>query len=216
MEILLDSINLKEIEKLQTLNLIDGITTNPSLFSSISNRADFCSIIKEICSLVGKKYVSVQVISSEYNDMMKEAEDILSLNDNIIIKLPATKNGILACRELSNSNIKVNMTLCFSITQALLIAKAGAYYISPFIGQLEDNGENGLRLILDIVTLFKNYDFKTKILAASIRSKNHIAKVSIYGAHAITAKASVIESLAEHHLTTKKIEELQRNFPSFK
>ena len=180
MEIFLDTSDINEIKSLNKANLVDGITTNPSLLSK-SGR-DFKNVLKDICKEVSGP-VSAEVTATDLPGMLKEAEILKKIAKNIIIKVPLTWNGLQACEILSKKKIKVNVTLCFSPTQALLAAKAGATYISPFIGRLDDIGENGVELIQEIKSICKNYkNMNTKILAASIRSVEHVIKVAKIGA----------------------------------
>jgi transaldolase len=204
MEIFLDSSDIKEIRQLNKSNLINGITTNPSLLASA--KTDFKILLKEICKEI-KGPVSAEVTASNFNDMLKEAEIFKKIAKNIVIKIPLTQDGLQACHALSKKKIKTNVTLCFSPSQALLAAKAGATYISPFVGRLDDIGENGIELISDIRKIFNNYkNLKTKILAASLRTVDHVNKVAVIGADVATIPAKIFKELYKHHLTDKGIE----------
>lgn len=198
MKIFLDSVDLTEIKKLNDYGIIDGITTNPTLMSSVS--MDFTEVISKITAIV-KGDISIEVASNDYASMIVEGNKILEINDNLVIKLPLTWDGIKACNYFAKQNIKVNMTLCFSLNQALLAAKAGATYVSPFVGRLEDIGKDGIGLIADIRTTYNNYGIKTEILAASIRNLKHIEQVALCGADVVTVPAKVLSEMIGHHLT---------------
>ena len=200
MEIFLDSVDFNEITKYQSYGIIDGITTNPSLMASAD--ADFHEVVSKICSLVNGD-VSIEVPSNDYENMIKEGEKILKIAQNIVIKLPVTWNGIRACKYFTDNGHKTNMTLCFSANQALLAAKAGATYISPFIGRLDDIGSDGMQLITDIRDIYDNYEFETKILAASIRTSEHVSEAAICGADVATIPGKLLSQLINHDLTDK-------------
>jgi len=204
MEIFLDSSDIKEIRGLNKANLVDGITTNPSLLASA--KTDFKILLKEICSEI-KGPVSAEVTSPDLPSMLKEAEVLRKIAKNIVIKVPLTWNGLQACSILSEKKVKVNVTLCFSVSQALLAAKAGATYVSPFIGRLDDIGENGVQLIEDIKKVFNNYkNIKTKILSASIRSVEHFNSVAAIGSDVATVPVKIFKELHKHHLTDKGVD----------
>ena len=198
MKIFLDSVDLTEIKKLNDYGIIDGITTNPTLMSSVS--MDFTEVISKITAIV-KGDISIEVASNDYASMIVEGNKILEINDNLVIKLPLTWDGIKACNYFARQNIKVNMTLCFSLNQALLAAKSGATYVSPFVGRLEDIGKDGIGLIADIRTAYNHYGIKTEILAASIRTLKHIEQVALCGADVVTVPAKVLSEMIGHHLT---------------
>ncbi len=201
MKIFLDSCNIGEIERLFTYGVVDGITTNPSLIAK--EGGNFESTLKAICSII-KTSVSVEVIATEYNAMLIEADKYIKIGPQITIKLPMTWDGIMACKKLSSNGIKTNMTLCFTPLQALLAAKAGATYVSPFIGRLDDVNENGISLIADIKQIFSNYDnLSTQILAASIRSEQHIIEAAKLGADLVTISGALLEKMVLHPLTDK-------------
>lgn len=203
MKIFLDTANLDEIREAAGLGLIDGVTTNPSLVAK-ENRS-FHEILKEVCKLV-KGSVSAEVVSLDYAEMIKEAQPLAAIAENITIKLPLTPDGLKACKTLSAEGKKVNVTLCFSAAQALLAAKAGATYISPFVGRLDDISENGMNLIRDIVQIYKNYGFKTQVLAASIRHPMHVVESALAGADVATMPFKIFQMLYKHPLTDQGIE----------
>jgi len=198
MELFLDSTDIDEIKKYTSYGIVDGITTNPTLF--VTAKKDFYEVTKEICSLVSGD-VSIEVASNDYENMIIEGKKITAIAKNVALKLPVTWDGIRACRYFSDNGTKVNMTLCFSTNQALLAAKAGAAYISPFIGRLEDQGEDGIALIADIRDIYDNYKIKTKILAASIRTPEHVSDAAICGADVATIPTKVFSLLLDHPLT---------------
>nr|WP_312970089.1 fructose-6-phosphate aldolase [Brucella intermedia] len=203
MKFFVDTADVKEIRELNDLGLVDGVTTNPSLI--LKSGRDIIEVTKEICNIV-KGPVSAEVAATEYEQMMKEAAVISKIADNICIKLPVTLDGLKACKALSFEGHKVNMTLCFSANQALLAAKAGATFISPFIGRLDDTGINGMELIAEIRTIYDNYDFRTEILAASVRTVNHVKEAALIGADVVTAPPATLKALVKHPLTDKGLE----------
>ena len=203
MKFFVDSANIKEITKLKNLGLADGVTTNPSLILKAGR--NFQSIAKDICELI-EGPVSLEVSSSSIDQMRAEAEKLRVISENVVVKLPMTWNGLKVCRDLANSGIKVNMTLCFTANQAILAAKAGAEFVSPFVGRLDDTKIDGVGLIKEIRTIYDNYSFRTKILAASIRSLEHIKNCAIAGAEAVTAPPAILRELVSHSLTDKGLE----------
>ncbi|HVW93273.1 MAG TPA: fructose-6-phosphate aldolase [Devosia sp.] len=198
MKFFADTAEVKDIRELYDLGLLDGITTNPSLIAK-SGR-DFKEVIKEICGIVPGP-VSAEVAATTYDQMIAEANVLRKIADNVVIKLPLTLDGLKGCKTLTGEGTKVNVTLCFSANQALLAAKAGATYISPFIGRLDDINIDGMELIRDIRQIYDNYAFTTEILAASIRSPNHVTQAALAGADVATIPPAVIKKLAEHPLT---------------
>ncbi len=198
MKIFLDSVDFGEISRFTDYGVIDGITTNPTLMSFVS--MDFVEIITKISAEI-KGDISIEVASNNYDGMIVEGNRILEINKDLVIKLPLTWDGIKACGYFAGKNIKVNMTLCFSLSQALLAAKAGAFYVSPFVGRLDDIGKDGIGLVSDIRSAYDNYGIKTEILAASIRTLEHVEQVAICGADAITMPASILSQMINHHLT---------------
>lgn len=205
MKIFLDSADINEIQEINQLGIIDGLTTNPSLLSKTKD--DFRSTITKICKIIYTD-VSIEVVASDFNNMVIQGNKILEIADNIVIKLPITWDGIKACQYFSAKGQKVNMTLCFSANQALIAAKAGAAYISPFIGRLDDINQYGINLINDIRKIFNNYkdQLHTKILAASIRSPQHVYQCAMIGADVATMPGKVIKQLLAHPLTTSGLE----------
>ena len=203
MKFFVDSANIEEIAELKNLGLADGVTTNPSLILKAGR--NFQSIAKDICELI-EGPVSLEVSSSSIDQMRAEAEKLRVISKNVVVKLPMTWNGLKVCRDLANSGIKVNMTLCFTANQAILAAKAGAEFVSPFLGRLDDTKIDGVGLIKEIRTIYDNYSFKTKILAASIRSLEHIKNCAIAGAEAVTAPPAILRELVSHPLTDKGLE----------
>ena len=198
MKFFCDTADTAEIRELAATGLLDGVTTNPSLVKK-SGR-DFLEVVKEIAGLV-KGPVSAEVVATEHKAMMKEAERLRKIADNIAIKVPLTPDGLKSCKALSGDGAVVNVTLCFSANQALLAAKAGASFISPFVGRLDDIGESGIELISDIRMIYDNYDFATEILVASVRSPIHILESAKIGADVVTAPPAVIWQLFKHPLT---------------
>ena len=211
MKFFADTAEIKDIKELHDLGLLDGITTNPSLIAK-SGR-DFKEVIKEICSIVPGP-VSAEVASTTFDQMMAEAAVLRKIADNVVIKLPLTLDGLKACKTLTGEGTKVNVTLCFSPNQALLAAKAGATYISPFIGRLDDINIEGMDLIRDIRTIYDNYAYATEILAASIRTPNHVTQAALAGADVATIPPAVIKKLADHPLTKSGLEQFVKDWAS--
>ncbi len=204
MKFFIDSAEISEIKELSSYGLLDGVTTNPSLIAN-SGR-NFIEVITEICQLISGP-VSAEVAANNYQDMILEGEKLAKIAKNVCIKLPLTMDGLKACRHFSNHNIKTNLTLCFSAPQAILAAKAGATFVSPFVGRLDDIGQDGMSLIEEICQIYKNYpDFKTEVLVASIRNPIHISLAAKIGADVATIPAKVLKQLAFHPLTEKGLE----------
>lgn len=199
MKFFIDTANLEEIQEANDLGVLDGVTTNPSLCAKIGVR-DFEGHIKKICDIV-EGDVSAEVVSTTYNEMMEEGRKIAKIADNVVVKIPLIKDGIKAIKTFSNEGIKTNCTLCFSPTQALIAAKAGATYISPFMGRLDDISSDGMRLIEDIVQIYVNYGFETQVLAASIRHPMHVVECAKAGADVGTMPLNVIMGMLNHPLT---------------
>mgnify|MGYP005647386215 FL=1 len=200
MKFFLDTANISEIKELIPSGLVDGVTTNPSLIAKNGN--DMAETIKKICSLVSGP-VSAEVTATDYNTMLEEGLYLSSLAKNVAVKVPLTPAGLQTCKSLREKNIMVNVTLCFSAAQALLAAKVGATFISPFVGRLDDIGEKGMDLISDIVIMYENYGFDTEVLVASVRATQHLIDASVIGAHVATLPPKVIHELYKHPLTDK-------------
>lgn len=203
MKFFVDTADTAEIKELEATGLLDGVTTNPSLIAK-SGR-DFKEVIAEICSIT-KGDVSAEVAATDFEGMIKEAHVLRAIADNVVIKLPLTLDGLKACKQLTEEGTKTNVTLCFSANQALLAAKAGATYISPFIGRLDDINIDGLELIREIRVIYDNYDFDTEILAASIRTANHVKDCAIIGADVATVPPATLKGLVKHPLTDKGLD----------
>ncbi|KAF0282151.1 fructose-6-phosphate aldolase [Spiribacter roseus] len=211
MQFFVDTAQADDIRELNGYGLLDGVTTNPSLIAK-SGR-DFRTVVGEICEIVDGP-VSAEVAALEYEGMLREARTLAEIADNVVVKLPLTLNGLKACRRLSGDGIATNVTLCFSANQALLAAKAGATYVSPFIGRLDDINIDGMALISDIRAIYDNYDFPAKILAASIRHANHVKTAALAGADVATIPPGVIRGLANHVLTDKGLEQFLSDWAS--
>jgi transaldolase len=201
MKFFVDTADIKEIKELAATGLLDGVTTNPTLIAK-SGR-DFFDVIKETCSVV-KGPVSAEVTATDAEGMIKEGEKLAKIAKNVAIKVPLTWDGLKACKYFTDKGTMVNVTLCFSASQALLAAKAGATFVSPFVGRLDDIGEDGMALIADICTIYKQYDnLKTQVLVASVRNPEHIVKAAKLGAHVATIPPAVMKQLIHHPLTDK-------------
>ena len=201
MEFFVDTADIKEIKRINDMGILDGVTTNPSLV--LKANKNFKKLIKEICKIVPGP-ISAEVTATKFDEMYKEGIKLSKIAKNVVVKVPLTPDGIRTCKKLSKKKIGVNVTLCFSVNQALLAAKAGAKYVSPFIGRLDDIGKNGINLISDIKKVYSNYkNLNTKILAASIRSTKHITQVAMAGADVATVPPKLIEEMFNHPLTTK-------------
>jgi transaldolase len=203
MHIFADTADIKILTELNETGLIDGVTTNPSIIAK-SGR-NILEVIKEICDLIDGP-ISAEVTANDVAGMLKEADKLAKIAENVVIKVPLTVDGLKATKTLSEQGLKTNVTLCFSVTQALMAAKAGATFVSPFIGRLDDQGADGLALIHDIRTVYDNYGYDTEILAASIRSTAHVAQVALAGADCCTLPPSIFYDLYKHPLTDKGLE----------
>jgi len=203
MKFFVDSADIEQIRNLNQLGLLDGVTTNPSLI--LKSKRNLVEVISEICAEIAGP-VSAEVVASDYEGMMYEANKLLQIAPNICIKLPLTYEGLKACKTLSLKDAKTNMTLCFSANQALLAAKACATFVSPFIGRLDDVQQSGLNLISEIRTIFDNYNYPTQILAASVRSVEHVKECALRGADVATIPPAIIVNLIKHPLTSKGLE----------
>jgi transaldolase len=201
MKFFVDSADIEEIRELADTGLVDGVTTNPSLVAK-SGR-DFLQVIRDICKVVDGP-VSAEVAATDFDGMVREGRKLADLAKNVTVKVPLTMPGLKACRTLTQAGIMVNVTLCFSAAQALLAAKAGASFISPFVGRVDDVGNDGMALIADIVQIYRNYDnLKTEVLVASVRHPMHVVEAAKLGAHVATVPPAVLRSLANHPLTDK-------------
>lgn len=209
MKFFADTAEVKEIQELNDLGLLDGVTTNPSLIAKSGRQ--FKDVIAEICSIV-EGPVSAEVVSLDFDGMMREAGDLRKIAKNVTIKVPLTLDGLKACKALSSDGCMVNVTLCFSANQALLAAKAGATFISPFVGRLDDIHLDGTELIAEIRQIYDNYAFDTEILAASVRNALHVKQVALIGADVATCPPAVIKSLVKHPLTDKGIEQFMADW----
>ncbi|MFN3641675.1 MAG: fructose-6-phosphate aldolase [Gemmobacter sp.] len=203
MKFFVDTADVAAIRELADLGMVDGVTTNPSLI--LKSGRDIIEVTREICGITSGP-VSAEVVATEAEAMIAEGRRLAAIAPNIAVKLPLTWDGLKACKALTGEGSMVNVTLCFSVNQALVAAKAGATFVSPFIGRLDDINIDGMELIDDIRTVYDNYDFKTQILAASIRSVNHVAEAARIGADVITAPPAIIKALAAHPLTDRGLE----------
>jgi transaldolase len=198
MKFFIDTANVEEIRKTNDLGLLDGVTTNPTLVSK--EKREFKGLIKEICSIVDGP-VNAEVVSTDAEGMIKEAKDLVKLADNIVVKIPLIEEGLKAVKILAAEDIKTNVTLCFSPTQALMAAKAGAAYVSPFVGRLDDISSTGMDLVEQIIAIYDNYGFDTEIIVASIRNPTHVVDAALMGADIATIPFKVIQQLIKHPLT---------------
>ncbi|MDC3154825.1 fructose-6-phosphate aldolase [Pelagibacteraceae bacterium] len=214
MEFFLDTAEVKVIKKLSETGLVDGITTNPSLIAKSGK--DFLKTLKEISKII-KGPISAEVTALDLKGMVQEAKKLSQISKNIVIKLPLTEEGLKTCKFLSKKKIKTNVTLCFSAAQALLAAKCGATYISPFVGRLDDIGENGMSLIQDIKSIYMNYsNLKTKILVASVRTTEHVIQSAIIGADVVTLPPATLKELSKHPLTDKGLDAFLKDWKKTK
>jgi transaldolase len=198
MKFFLDTANVKEIQEAASLGLLDGVTTNPSLVAKEGR--SFREMLIEICNIVDGP-ISAEVVSLEANAMVKEGKELAKIHKNIVVKVPLIAEGLKATKRMAAEGIKVNVTLCFSPTQALLAAKAGAWCVSPFIGRLDDISSNGMELIRQILTIYRNYDFKTQVLVASVRHPQHVVEAALAGGHICTMPFSIFQQMVKHPLT---------------
>ena len=209
MKIFLDTANLDELRKAADWGVVDGVTTNPSLIAKEGRPIQ--EQIAAICEIVDGD-VSAEVVATESEQMVKEGRELAKIHENVVVKVPLTRDGIRACSILSKEEIRTNVTLCFSAAQALLAAKAGAYIVSPFVGRLDDIGQNGMDLIHQIVQIYDNYGFDTQILAASLRMPNHVIESSLAGAHIGTMPFKVLDQCFNHPLTEKGLEQFLKDW----
>src|ERR1700752_2279827 len=209
MKLFIDSGNLKEIEALVPLGIIDGITTNPSLLAK--EPGDYKQILKKICQIV-KGPTSAEVAATDADGMIREGRELAAIDEHIVVKVPFTKEGVKACKALSSEGKRVNVTLIFSAAQAWLAAKVGAAYLSPFVGRLDDIGTTGMNLIREIVDIFDNFEFSTEVLVASVRHPIHIVEAARMGADVVTVPAAVIEQCFKHPLTNIGLEKFLKDW----
>lgn len=209
MRFFVDTADIAAIRELHELGMVDGVTTNPSLI--LKSGRDIAEVTREICEMV-QGPVSAEVVASDAEGMIREGKHLAQIAPNVTVKVPLTWDGLRACKALTDDGHMVNVTLCFTSAQAILAAKAGATFISPFIGRLDDIGLDGMELIADIRTIYDNYGFETNVLAASIRSVNHIIECARIGADVITAPPAVIKAMANHVLTDKGLEQFNADW----
>jgi transaldolase len=209
MKLFIDSGNIKDIETLAAIGIIDGVTTNPTLLAK--EPGDYRANLKKICQIV-QGPVSGEVTATDFAGMMQQGREIAKIDDHMVVKVPLTRDGIRACKALSGDGLRVNVTLCFSAAQALLAAKAGATYISPFVGRLDDIATNGMELIRVIVDIYNNYDFATQVLVASCRHPIHVVESARMGAHVATCPPAVIDQLFNHPLTNIGLEKFLKDW----
>ena len=209
MKLFVDTGNLKEIEALAAIGILDGVTTNPSLLAKESG--DYRQILKQICQIV-KGPVSAEVVATDTAGMIREGRDLAAIDEHIVVKVPFTKDGVKACRTLAGEGKRVNVTLIFSPTQAWLAAKAGASYVSPFVGRLDDIGTTGMNLVREIVDIFDNFEYTTEVLVASVRNPIHIVEAARMGADVVTVPAAVIEQSFKHPLTDIGLEKFLKDW----
>jgi transaldolase len=209
MKLFIDTGNLKDVENLVPLGIIDGITTNPSLLAK--EGGDYRSILKKICQLV-KGPTSAEVVATDAEGMIREGRDLATIDEHIVVKVPFTKEGVKACKALSSEGKRVNVTLVFSATQALIAAKVGASYVSPFVGRLDDIATSGMSLVEEIVDIYENYAYTTEVLVASVRHPIHVVEAARLGADICTCPAAVIEAMFRHPLTDVGLEKFLKDW----
>ena len=209
MKFFLDTANVKEIREGQAMGVLDGVTTNPSLVAK--EGTPFKETVLEICNIVNGP-VSVEVTATDLEGMLSQGRNYAKWHRNVVVKLPTTREGVKGCKALTDEGIKVNMTLCFSPTQALLVAKAGASYVSPFVGRLDDISSNGMSLVREIVQIYKNYSYTTQVLAASLRHPMHVVEAALVGAHVGTMPFKVLEMMFHHPLTDIGLEKFTKDW----
>lgn len=209
MEFFIDSANLDDLRKANTYGIIDGVTTNPSLIAK--EGCEHHERIRAICDIVDGD-VSAEVVAVTAEEIVHEGRELAAIHPNVVVKCPLTRDGIIATKKLSADGIRVNVTLCFSSTQALLAAKAGAYLISPFLGRLDDISSDGMELVREIVAIYENYDYPTKVLAASIRGPLHVKEAALAGAHVCTLPFKVLDQLYRHPLTDSGLEQFLADY----
>jgi len=208
----LDTADVERIREYAQLGIVDGVTTNPTLIAKEGR--DFQEVVREICEIV-KGPVSVEVTALDTEGMVREARELSKLADNIVVKIPMTKEGIRAVNILSEEGVKTNVTLVFSANQALIAAKAGATYVSPFVGRLDDNGQIGMEVVREVVTIFRNYQIETEVIVASIRHPRHVIEAAKLGAHVATIPPQVLEKMFHHPLTDQGIDIFMRDWENY-
>jgi transaldolase len=209
MKLFVDTGNVKEIETLAAIGILDGVTTNPSLLAK--EKGDFRQILKQICQIV-KGPVSGEVVATDYAGMVREGRDLAAIDEHMVIKVPFTKDGVRACTTLASEGQRVNVTLIFSATQAWLAAKAGAAYVSPFVGRLDDIGNTGMNVVREIVDIFDNFEFPTEVLVASVRNPIHVIEAARMGADVVTVPPAVVEQCFKHPLTDIGLERFLKDW----
>jgi transaldolase len=209
MKLFVDTGNLKEIEALAAIGILDGVTTNPTLMAK--EGGDYRKILKQICQTV-QGPVSAEVVATDTAGMLREGRDLASIDPHIVVKVPFTKDGVKACKALASEGTRVNVTLIFSATQAWIAAKAGASYVSPFVGRLDDIGATGMSLVREIVDIFDNFDYTTEVLVASVRNPIHVIEAARMGADVVTVPAAVIEQCFKHPLTDVGLEKFLKDW----
>jgi transaldolase len=214
MKIFLDTANIDEIRDAAAMGVLDGVTTNPTLIA-MENRGDYKTVMKEICDIV-QGPVSAEVVSEDKDEMIRQAHDLIKISEHIVIKVPLIPEGIKAVKQLSAEDIKTNVTLCFSANQAFLAAKAGATYISPFVGRLDDVGMDGMGIVADIIEIYENYAFSTQVLVASIRHTQHVLDSATLGADVATIPYGVLKKMFKHPLTDAGIISFNKDWEKVK
>jgi transaldolase len=209
MKLFVDTGSVKEIETLAAIGILDGVTTNPSLLAK--EKGDYRQILKQICQIV-KGPVSGEVVATDYAGMVREGRDLAAIDEHMVIKVPFTKDGVRACTTLASEGQRVNVTLIFSATQAWLAAKAGAAYVSPFVGRLDDIGATGMTLVREIVDIFDNFEFATEVLVASVRNPSHVIEAARMGADVVTVPPAVVEQCFKHPLTDIGLERFLKDW----
>jgi transaldolase len=209
MKLFVDTGSVKDIEALAAIGILDGVTTNPTLLAK--EGGDYRQILKRICDIV-KGPVSGEVVATDYAGMVREGRDIAGIDEHMIVKVPLTKDGVKACKTLSSEGVRVNVTLIFSAVQAWLAAKAGASYVSPFVGRLDDIGNTGMQIVREIVDMFDNADYSTEVLVASVRSPIHVIEAARMGADIVTVPPAVIEQCFKHPLTDVGLERFLKDW----
>ena len=212
MKLFLDSANLADVVELNRWGVLDGVTTNPSL--AAKEGIDFPTMIRDICAEVDGD-VSAEVVATETDGMLREARDLAAIADNVVIKLPLTPDGLAACAQLRRDGVRTNVTLCFSAPQAILAAKAGATYVSPFVGRLDDLANDGIALLTEICAIFRVQGFDTEVLAASLRHPQHVTQAALAGAHVATLPSGVFRQMVRHPLTDRGLERFLADWESY-